>query len=168
MNILFVCTGNTCRSAMAQAYFNAKAETCRIACHSDSAGIAAYTGQPATDEAVRAMRGLFRIDMSEHRSKPVSPELIGQSDLVLAMTALHKRVLLEAFPEQTAKIFTLDEYAQQVSSNGVADPYGLGLSAYHETAKNIASMIDRIIGQIGDASSESDSTDDPAGSVQRE
>lgn len=155
MNILFVCTGNTCRSPMAQAYFNTRAENLDLECYSDSAGIAAFNGLPASASAVEAMEELFQIDLSSHSSKQVDSLLLLQSDLVLAMTPMQKRALQEAFPDSTRKIFTLSEYgrileperAQELPLE-ISDPYGNVLSEYKQTIRQIAALVDMLIDHV--------------------
>lgn len=156
MRILFVCTGNTCRSPMAQFYFNAKTMKCHENDYANSAGISAFNGQSASYEAVTVMNELYDIDLSEHQSKLVSSNMIEESDLVLTMTNAHKVILKEEFPGFSDKIFTLAEYVQTISdnerSNGnireIPDPYGQGESKYKETAKKIAEHLDMIIEHI--------------------
>lgn len=152
MNILFVCTGNTCRSPMAQAYFNARAGGRGLACRADSAGIAAFTGVPASANALDAMAELYQINLSAHLSKPVSHFLLQHSDLVLAMTPMHKKALQEAFPEFEGKIHTLSEYARSLAPETarelppeIRDPYGDVLSEYKETLRQIAALVDILI-----------------------
>ena len=152
MNILFVCTGNTCRSPMAQAYFNARAAGRNLACRADSAGIASFTGLPASANAVDAMAELYQIDLSAHLSKPVSPLLLQDSDLVLAMTPMHAKALQGAFPEYISKIHTLSEYARglapekaQELPSEIRDPYGDVLSEYKETLRQITALVDILI-----------------------
>ncbi len=141
---------------MAQAYFNFRIEKCSNPSCSDSAGIAAFTGQPVSIEALETMKELYGIDLSEHRSKPVTAALMEQADLVLAMTKVHERILLEAFPACSDKIFTLPEYAgglltektQDVSHPEIQDPYGRGMSAYKAAVKNITDLVDKVIEHI--------------------
>ena len=162
MNILFVCTGNTCRSAMAQAYFNSRAQFFQSQVdrcqerqnemYADSAGIAAFEGQAATKDAIDAMETLYHIDLSGHQSKQVTSALIEKADLVLAMTGMHKKILQENYPDSSGKIYTLGEYShrdapeQPYPSLDIPDPYGWGEAEYQKTAQRIARQIDRIIG----------------------
>jgi protein-tyrosine-phosphatase len=137
---------------MAQAYFNARAYGRSMTCRSDSAGIAAFTGLPASANAVDTMQELYQIDLSSHLSKPVSASLILQADLVLAMTPIHRNALQEAFPEFEGKIFTLSEYARKLAPDvtrelpiEIKDPYGDVLSEYKATIRQIASLVDVLI-----------------------
>ena len=76
--VLFVCTGNTCRSPMAAALFNQMAAG--SAYQAESAGLAAFTGDPASEASVRTMAYLGGIDLSSHRSRSLTPGLIDSAD----------------------------------------------------------------------------------------
>ena len=131
MKILFVCTGNTCRSAMAAAMMADIAEKNDLDILCDSAGVFAEIGGRATDEAVRAMakRG---IDLSFHRTKPLTDELIDMADLILVMTAAHKQ-LIEGMAK--GKVYTLNEYAG--GEGDIPDPFGGDDAEYDATASAI-------------------------------
>jgi len=110
MNILFVCTGNTCRSPMAEGLFRTMAAKAGLQVAVKSAGVAAADGMPMSRHAQTALskRGI----KSTFASKLVQDDLIRWADLVLTMTMNHKRALLERFPEAVDKTFTLKEYGQ--------------------------------------------------------
>ena len=131
VKLLFVCTGNTCRSAMAAAMMADIAEKNDLDVLIDSAGVFADIGAPATDEAIRAMqkRG---IDLSGHRTKPLTDELIDMADLILVMTAAHKK-LIEGMAKD--KVFTLTEYAG--GEGDIPDPFGGDDEEYELTAAAI-------------------------------
>ncbi len=131
MKILFVCTGNTCRSAMAAAMMNDIAVKNDLDVLIDSAGVFAGIGESASDEAIKAMseRG---IDLTGHRTKPLTDELINMADIILTMTKAHKQLILRYAPD---KIQTLLEYAGK--DGDIPDPFGGDLEEYEETAARI-------------------------------
>lgn len=104
MNILFICTGNTCRSPVAEALLINKLPHATV----QSAGIFAGKNQPANETAVKAlsMRGITL----DHWSQPVTDELLHWSELVLTMTTQHKQSVILEHPKFQDKYFTLKEY----------------------------------------------------------
>ena len=111
--ILFICTGNTCRSPMAAAIFNhiAGAELSGRDFTAASAGLYAHAGDPPSANAVSALQKLWRIDISEHRARLLCSSEIGETFLILAMTGNQRDYILRIFPEASRKIYTLKEYA---------------------------------------------------------
>ncbi|MDD3839517.1 MAG: protein tyrosine phosphatase [Clostridia bacterium] len=111
--ILFVCTGNTCRSSMAEALFRdmfvqAGKDTQGI--QVVSAGISAVPGEKASPQAICVMKEMG-IDISEHRSTKLTKRLVDRADLIFTMTMAHKDNVLRVYPEAEGKVFTLKEYA---------------------------------------------------------
>lgn len=109
-SILVVCTGNICRSPMAEGFLRAFLEE-RLGDDAPlvaSAGLAAWEGSGPTPEAVAAAAELG-VDISGHRARGIVPELVQTPDLVLAMTAGQRGALAESFPEVAGRIFTLKE-----------------------------------------------------------
>lgn len=143
MNILFVCTGNTCRSPMAAALFNKIAMEMDLDVRIESAGIFAMDGAPASSGAYNAMKK-YGIDLSEHKAKNITPELLEQCDLVLTMTRSHKLQLLAYAPD---KVFTLLEYAG--ISGDIADPFGGRDEVYEASAEEIYNALLKVAEKIG-------------------
>lgn len=142
--ILFVCTGNTCRSAMA-VYIAADIAEKQYPQEEflfDSVGLFAANGQPATVEAqeVLAAKG---IDMDGHRSKTFKEPMADKADLIIAMTQGHKQALLDGFPNSQGKTFTLGELSG--SNQDVKDPYCCSREVYEKTAKILAEEISLVL-----------------------
>jgi protein-tyrosine-phosphatase len=125
--ILFVCSGNTCRSPMAEAI--AKAERLRPF-RALSAGTSAEAGAPMTSEAHEALARLT-IKASTHASRVLTPALIEQADVIYCMTGKHRDAVLGQAPDAVSKTFTLDP------AGDIDDPIGKPLETYVECARAI-------------------------------
>ncbi|MEE0775718.1 MAG: low molecular weight protein arginine phosphatase [Bacillota bacterium] len=145
--ILFLCTGNTCRSAMAAYLGAAMAEKQYgdIGFRFDSAGLMAADGSRASQEAADVL-GAMGLDMSGHRSKAFRREMGDKADLLVVMTASHKRFLLEQWPELADRTFTLGELSG--SLRDVPDPYCGSFDLYQKTrdmlVEDIGAMLERL------------------------
>ena len=130
-NVLFVCTGNICRSPFAEGLLKKLAEQQGLGeIRSKSAGLLALPGNSATDLAQRVATE-YGVDLSDHEAQSVSQELLTWCDLVLVMEKTHKEALLAAFDEAAGKVLLLRYFARHGSRRrGIADPYGLRYEAY--------------------------------------
>ena len=128
--------GNTCRSPMAEAYLNAKADEHNMDIEAQSAGLAAIAGDEISYFAKEALRnkGIGEKYYINHRARPVSKYLIEQSDVILCLDKSYMMPLLSAFPEFSSKIESFSE--------SVGDPFGADLAVYEETLEKIAENID--------------------------
>ena len=140
MMILLVCTGNTCRSPMAEVLMK-KQIADRLGCTVEevdqhgvivaSAGVAAMPGGRPSSEAVQVMsdRGL---DLSQHLSQPMTDQIATQADLILTMTELHRRTLLAQWPDLAPRTHVIRR-----DQGDISDPIGGPVSIYEKCASQI-------------------------------
>ena len=130
-NVLFVCTGNVCRSPFAEGLLRQiLAEKGLEGITVDSAGLLALPGNAATLLA-QNVAAEFGVDLTDHLAKSVSKSLVAWCDLMLVMEKSHEESLLAAFPEAKGKVLLLRHFARHGSRRrGIADPYGLQYDAY--------------------------------------
>jgi tRNA threonylcarbamoyl adenosine modification protein (Sua5/YciO/YrdC/YwlC family) len=131
--LLFVCTGNLCRSPLAAAL--ARRDRPARGWAVLSAGTSADSGRPATPETVEAgrVRGL---DLTRHRSRPLTPTLLDRADAVFVMEGAQRRSILEFVPGAAEKVRLLDP-----AGRDVPDPYGRGAEAYDAVARMLESAV---------------------------
>jgi protein-tyrosine phosphatase len=143
--ILFVCSGNTCRSPMAEALARSLIAKRLHISESDfdkkginivSAGSAAMTGARATPAAVEAIRELGA-DLSRHRSRPLTIELIHQADWVFTMGQSHGYAVRALVPSASDKVMTLNPDGE------IDDPIGSDLGVYKELAGELQKLVQR-------------------------
>ncbi|MCH5349613.1 MAG: low molecular weight phosphatase family protein [Oscillospiraceae bacterium] len=127
MKILFVCSGNTCRSPMAHMMFERMCSENNLDIECRGAGTETMTGIPASDHSVNAMREIG-IDLSGYRSTSIRALLLDEFDLFVPMTYIHALILMQlGVPKSKIYMF----------SNDVSDPYGGDIDRYRRTRDEI-------------------------------
>ncbi len=155
MKILFVCTGNTCRSVMAhgllQKMLEEKAQQAERGSGEDeqitiaSAGLAALEGQPATPEALAQLQE-EGVDFSHHRARRVTREMLEEADLVLAMTRSHLASLQQHFPDFQEKIWLFSRYCLDREED-IPDPFGIP-GSYKTVSGKLKEGIQALVGKL--------------------
>ncbi len=137
--ILFVCTGNTCRSPMAAALMRKKIQD-KFQSEFDpqslpivvaSAGVSAFGGDPASHGALEAIRG-YGCSLDQHQSTQLNSRLVEQSDLILAMGQRHRSVIVAQWPEVASKVHLIAADGSEIS-----DPFGGPLDVYQRCAEQL-------------------------------
>lgn len=145
--ILCVCTGNICRSPMAEALLrhalaaeDGPAKDLTVV----SAGLSAASGQPASENAVRALRSVS-LDLTNHRSQPVTPTLLDHALAVFGMTESHRMLLEFEYGPLKAPVFLFREFLPEGSETQVPDPYGSSLAAYEATRDSLVEAVPSLL-----------------------
>lgn len=127
-HVLFLCTGNTCRSPMAAALFDRYAREQGMDASADSAGLAAWPGERVSPHAVTVMAELGA-DVSAHVARPVTKELLDAADRIFCMSAEQVGALQAA------------GYPAQLLGEGIPDPYGGTVEDYRRCRDAIAAAL---------------------------
>ncbi len=146
-SVLFVCSGNTCRSPMAEGLFNYYAKERGMSVSAKSAGLFVFPGSKVSENSVKALAELD-IDISGHEPTQLDLDLIGGADLILAMSGSHKSAICAAAPEADGKTFTLKEYSGGVGE--IYDPFGGGIEIYKSCMIEIKDCVKKVIARLDD------------------
>ena len=140
MRVLFVCTGNTCRSPMAEILFNS---VCPDGMSAHSRGIRAWGDLPASANSILAMKEMG-LDLSYFSSGHLEKTDIDESDIVLCMTEDHKRFINAKYPQVTDKIHLIYGFAEGKQKD-IQDPHGGSLNDYRNCARALNLLVFKTI-----------------------
>lgn len=148
--IVFVCTGNTCRSPLAEVLCK-KMLAEKLNCSVEdlvergfrvmSMGLSAMPGNTATSEALIVARE-FKSDLSAHRSRPIEPELLDMADYVVAMTGIHRDSIMAVYPNVAESTRLL------CGNKDLSDPIGSDLENYRNCGRTIEKQLERLITEL--------------------
>ncbi len=135
MKLLFICTGNTCRSPMAEALAR---KILGDSVQVSSAGLAAYPGESASSYAIEVLSEK-NIDLSGHRSRRMEEQLLAEADWIIPMTEAQVETLSFLYPLYIHKIRCLGDWGEQ--KKDVPDPWSGSLAVYRQTAQEIEELL---------------------------
>ena len=145
--IAIVCTGNTCRSPMAErllthalAVANGPLKKFRVV----SAGVAAGSGSPASTNSVTAMKKVG-LDISNHQSQPLTEKLMEEASAIFVMTETHRAIIQASFEPVPGHVYLLREFMPEGVDTEVADPFGGPLPLYEACRDEMVEAIPSLV-----------------------
>lgn len=146
--ILFVCTGNICRSPMAEALFSHLARQRGLGkIKAFSRGILRIYRQPMAPLAGWALTE-WDVSFGEHRSRPITKADVARAGVILVMEAAHRAQIVEKYPAAGKKTFLLKEYVGASGSPEIKDPIGLKLSDFRRCRDELQSCLIRLVSKL--------------------
>lgn len=142
LKLLFICTGNTCRSPMAEGLARKMfGDSVQVS----SAGMQAYAGESASSHAVEVLKE-HNVDLSRHRSRRIKAELMADVDWIIPMTQAQEEALIRLFPQYAEKTRYLGDWGDP--KRDILDPWNGPLDGYRQTAHEIGKLLTVVKGHL--------------------
>ncbi len=148
LKVLFVCTGNSCRSPMAAALFQKMTKDQGLDVEVKSCGTSTLSGLSASKPAIEVLRR-EGIDISDHKAVPVNSQLVNWADIILVMEEKHKEEITEKFPQARGKVYLLTEFANREKKD-IIDPIGKPPEVYEGLVLDLKYYLGKIIRRFKD------------------
>ena len=148
MNILFVCSGNICRSPVAEIVARDMFQRSGIRAQVHSAGTLNIEGHPASEQAIESVAELG-LDLSSHRSRGLSWQALEEADSVVVMSPRHEAAAVAIHPGVKPKIVQLWEHSDRAPGEGIPDPIGCSYAVYTRCRDLIVECLENWMGGLG-------------------
>lgn len=144
--VMFICTGNICRSAMAEYLLKKVAQDRNEKIEVKSCGTYAENGDMSTYEAIEVMNEDYNIDLKAHRATNIMNSDIKDEEIILCATNNHKMFVIQLFPELKEKVYTIKEYVGE--EGDISDPWGYGIMVYRKCASELYELANKIMDKL--------------------